>query len=83
MDAIVTASRLLLLDAFGEGGVHFIFLDPGCGISGLTKVLFFGAVAHHAGMRRAGCFLAVSVFLGSGLLVISNSPGAKARDPTR
>ena len=73
----------LLLGALGEGSVHFIFLDTGRGISGLTKVLLLGTVAHHAGMRLAGGFLVpLSVFLGSGLLVISQSPGAEARDPT-
>src|SRR5258707_11951482 len=42
----------------GEGGVDFVFLDAGIGISGLTEVLFLGTVAHHAGMRLGGapCF---------------------------
>jgi hypothetical protein len=67
MNATVTSPQLLLLGAFGEGGVHFIFLDPGCGISGLTEVLLFGAVAHHAGMRRGGLLLGFVGLLGIGL----------------
>src|SRR5882672_7035782 len=38
----------------GEGGVNFIFLDAGSGISGLAEVLFLGAVA---GMRHGGALL--------------------------
>src|SRR6266849_3028185 len=43
----------------GEGGVDFVFLDAGIGISGLAEVLLLGTVAHHARMRRGG---AVGIF---------------------
>src|ERR1700730_3635505 len=63
----------LLLLVLGESGVHFVFLDARRGIAGLTEILLFGAVAHHAGMRRGrrlfavfgvGALVHVVVFLG-------------------
>ncbi len=52
-------AKLLLLFVLGEGRVYLIFLDAGGRIAGLTEILFFGAVAHHAGMRRGGLLVAV------------------------
>src|ERR1700677_479000 len=53
--------RPLLLRTLGEGGVHFSFLDTGRGVSALTKILLFGAIAHHAGMLCGGMFLGALV----------------------
>ena len=43
----------------GEGGVDFAFFDAVRGIPGLAEILLFGAVAHHAGMRRSGFLIGV------------------------
>src|SRR5258707_15549552 len=55
----------------GEGGVDFVFLDAGIGISGLTEVLFLGTVAHHAGMRLGG---GLCLFWGGVFCYFENSP---------
>src|ERR1700731_2752329 len=52
MPALFCLGRVL-----AEGGVDFVFLDAGGGISRLIEVLLLGSVAHHAGMRRGGFFL--------------------------
>src|SRR6266404_6795152 len=49
----------VLARVLAEGGIDFVLLDAGRGISRLTEVLLFGAVAHHAGMRRGGGLLAI------------------------
>src|SRR5260370_38080760 len=51
MGALFCLGRVL-----AEGGIDFVLPDAGLGISGLTEVLLFGAVAHHAGVRRGGVF---------------------------
>src|SRR5690606_24875125 len=47
----------------GEGVVDLFFGDPLRRISRLVEVLFFGAVAHHAGVRVLGVFLGHSDLL--------------------
>jgi hypothetical protein len=46
------ASRLLLGTLFAEGGIYLVLLDTRRRVAALTKVLFFGTIAHHAGMEN-------------------------------
>src|SRR6201998_769026 len=57
--AIVGRGVSGFLRPFGEGRVHFIFLDAVRRISRLTEILFFGAITHHTGVRRRWLFLGV------------------------
>jgi hypothetical protein len=37
---------------FAESGDHFLLLNSRCRVAALTKILLFGAIAHHPGMSN-------------------------------
>ena len=37
---------------FAESGDHFLLPNSRCRVAALTKILLFGAIAHHAGMSN-------------------------------
>jgi hypothetical protein len=60
----MTALELLLRVFFPERGVDFFLLDAGRRITRLIQILFFGAVAHHAGMGHFRWLLGIVGFIG-------------------
>jgi hypothetical protein len=47
------------LTLFAEGGIHLILLDTRGRVAVFTKILFFGTIAHHAGVGNIGLLIGV------------------------
>jgi hypothetical protein len=57
--ACFSARKLFCGTLFAEGGGHFIPLYARLRVAALIKILLFGAITHHAGMRDLGLLLGV------------------------
>jgi hypothetical protein len=51
--AVEVTGALLLWIFASEGGIQLILFDARSRVAALIKILFFGAIAHHAGMNDA------------------------------
>jgi hypothetical protein len=58
--ACFSARKLFCGTLFAEGGGHFIPLYARLRVAALIKILLFGAITHHTGMRDLGLLLGVT-----------------------